>query len=375
MKLTTAGESHGKMLIGILEGVPSNLKIDVGEINRYLALRQSGYGRGGRQRIEKDEVEILSGVRNCTTLGSPIAFAIANRDYSNWSKIMGVESADLTQKTLTRVRPGHADLTGAIKYGHEDARNVLERASARETAVRVAGGSIARLLLHELGVQVSGYVKSIGSVADGGEYTFEQLESAKSYSIFMPSATARANAERLIDEARAEGDTLGGVIELRVKGLKSGFGSCMTYGQKLDAILCGALMSVQAIKGVEVGMGFYSAACRGSAVHDEIFSDNGKYYRKTNNAGGIEGGMSNGEEIVLRAAMKPIPTLMKGLSTVDIATGEQCVASNERSDVCAVSACEIVLESVLCLSLAVVVLSRLGGDDMREVKGRYLQLP
>ena len=375
MKLTTAGESHGKMLIGILEGVPSNLKIDVGEINRYLALRQSGYGRGGRQRIEKDEVEILSGVRNCTTLGSPIAFAIANRDYSNWSKIMGVESADLTQKTLTRVRPGHADLTGAIKYGHEDARNVLERASARETAVRVAGGSIARRLLRELGVQVSGYVKSIGSVADGGEYTFEQLESAKSYSIFMPSATARANAERLIDQAKEDGDTLGGVIELRVKGLKSGFGSCMTYEQKLDAILCGALMSVQAIKGVEVGMGFYSAVCRGSAVHDEIFSDDGKYYRKTNNAGGIEGGMSNGEEIVLRAAMKPIPTLMKGLSTVDIATGEQCVASNERSDVCAVSACEIVLESVLCLSLAGVVLSRLGGDDMREVKGRYLQLP
>ena len=375
MKLTTAGESHGKMLVGILEGVPSNLKIDIDEINRYLALRQSGYGRGGRQKIEKDKVEILSGVRNSSTLGSPIALAIVNRDYANWSSVMSAESADITQKTLTRVRPGHADLTGAIKYGHTDARNILERASARETAVRVAGGSIARQLLRELGVQVSGYVKSVGSVADEGVYSVEELENSKNFSIFMPSSSARANAEKLIDEAKANGDTLGGIIELRVKGLKSGFGSCMTYDQKLDAILCGALMSVQAIKGVEVGMGFASALNRGSAVHDEIFIKNGKYYRKTNNAGGIEGGMSNGEEIVLRAAMKPIPTLMKGLSTVDIATGEQCIASNERSDVCAISACEIVLESVLCLSLADVILSRLGGDVMQEVKGRYLQLP
>lgn len=375
MKLTTAGESHGKMLLGILEGVPSNLKIDINEINRYLSLRQSGYGRGGRQKIEKDEVEMLSGVRNSFTLGSPIAFGIANRDYLNWQTVMGAESADVTQKTLTCVRPGHADLTGVIKYGHADARNVLERASARETAVRVAGGTIARQLLRELGVEVSGYVKSIGEVRDDGNYPFEQLDETKNYSLFMPNAQARAKCEKLIDKLKEQGDTVGGVIELRVKGLKSGFGSCMTYSQKLDAMLCGALMSVQAIKGVEVGMGFDAAYAHGSSVHDEIFLSGGKISRKTNNAGGMEGGMSNGEELILRAAMKPIPTLMKGLKTVDISTNEPCIAASERSDVCAICACEIVLESVLCQTLAEVVLARLGGDDMREVKGRYNQLP
>lgn len=375
MKLTTAGESHGKMLLGILEGVPSNLKIDINEINRYLALRQSGYGRGGRQKIEKDEVEIFSGVRNSLTLGSPISFGIANRDYANWQSVMGAESADVAQKTLTRVRPGHADLTGVIKYGQTDARNVLERASARETAVRVAGGTIARQYLRELGVHVSGYVKSVCGVTDYGKYAFEELENAKNNSLFMPDAEARAKAEKLIDKLKEEGDTAGGIIELRVKGLKSGFGSCMTYSEKLDAILCGALMSVQAIKGVEVGMGFSAALKRGSDVHDEIYFENGRYFKKTNNAGGIEGGMSNGEEIILRAAMKPIPTLMKGLKTVDISTKEPCVAASERSDVCAICACEIVLESVFCQALAEVVCARLGGDDMREVKGRYEQLP
>ncbi len=375
MKLTTAGESHGKMLLGILEGVPSNLAIDTEEINKYLALRQSGYGRGGRQKIEKDEVEIFSGMRGGLSLGSPIAFGIVNRDYENWQNVMGAEKADTTQTTLTRVRPGHADLTGVIKFDQTDARNVLERASARETAVRVAGGTIARQFLRALGVQVSGYVKSVCTVADNGEYSFGQIENAKNYSLFMPDAQARAKAEKLIDKLKEEGDTAGGVIELRVKGLKSGFGSCMTYAEKLDAILCGAFMSVQAIKGVEVGAGFAAAFARGSAVHDEIYLIDGKYCRKTNNAGGIEGGMSNGEELILRAAMKPIPTLMKGLNTVDIATGEACTAAGERSDVCAICACEIVLESVLCQALAEVVAARLGGDNMAEVTRRYNQLP
>lgn len=375
MKLTTAGESHGKTLIGIYEGFPSNLRIDIGEIDRYLALRQSGYGRGARQKIESDKVEILSGVRGLLTLGSPIAFAVRNRDNANWGEVMGVESADFEAKKLTKVRPGHADLTGVIKYGQTDARNILERASARETAVRVVGGALARQYLRELGISVSGYVKSVGGAEDCGEYAFEELEKAKEYDIFMPDESARKSAQKLIDEAKSKGDTLGGVIELRVSGLKSGFGSCMTYSEKLDAVLCGALMSVQAIKGVEVGLGFACARKPGSAVHDEIFAGNGKYFRKTNNAGGIEGGMSNGGEIVLRAAMKPIPTLMKGLNTVDIATGEPCIASNERSDVCAVCACEIVLESVLCSALAEVVSARLGGDNMTEVKGRYGLLP
>lgn len=374
MKLITAGESHGKALTGIIEGLPSNLKIDIDEINRYLALRQSGYGRGGRQKIEKDRVEILSGVRNCLTLGSPLAFAVVNADYANWKEYMAPEGCDTTQKTLTKVRPGHADLTGMIKYEQTDARNILERASARETAVRVAAGSIARQYLSALGVRISGFVKSVCGVADNGEYSFEELERAKNSPLFMLDAQAESKAIELIDKLKSDGDTAGGIIEIRVKGLKSGFGSCMQYSSKLDAVLCGALMSVQAIKGVEVGLGFECARLSGSRVHDEIYYENGKFLRKTNNAGGIEGGMSNGGEIVLRAAMKPIPTLMKGLETVDFITKQKAVAAPERSDVAAICAAEIILESVTATALAEVVSERLGGDNMREVIGRYGQL-
>ena len=372
MKLITAGESHGKALTGIIEGLPSNLKIDIDEINRYLALRQSGYGRGGRQKIEKDRVEILSGVRNCLTLGSPLAFAVVNADYANWKEYMAPEGCDTTQKTLTKVRPGHADLTGMIKYEQNDARNVLERASARETAVRVVAGSIARQYLSALGVRISGYVKSVCGVADDNVYAFEELEKAKENPLFMLNNSEKAIEK--IDELKRSGDTAGGIIEIRVKGLKSGFGSCMQYSSKLDAILCGAIMSVQAIKGVEVGLGFECARLSGSRVHDEIFIKDGKIYRNTNNAGGIEGGMSNGGEIVLRAAMKPIPTLMKGLETVDFITKQKAVAAPERSDVAAICAAEIILESVTATALAEVVSERLGGDNMREVIGRYGQL-
>ncbi|MDE7379744.1 MAG: chorismate synthase [Clostridia bacterium] len=375
IKLTTAGESHGKALVGIIEGLPSNLTVDIAEIDSYLALRQSGYGRGGRQKIEKDRVEILSGVRNKLTLGSPLAFCIKNNDYQNWQSYMAAEGADVTQKTLTRVRPGHADLAGMIKYAQTDARNILERASARETAARVAGGSIARQYLKALGVEVSGYVKSVCGVKDCGEYPFDVLESAKQQPLFMLDNDAQSKAMALLDKLKEEGDTAGGVVEIRVKGLKSGFGSCMTYASKLDAILCGAIMSVQAIKGVEVGLGFSAADMRGSEVHDAIYMQGGKYTRKTNGAGGIEGGMSNGEEIVLRAAMKPIPTLMKGLDTVDTANGQPAIAASERSDVAAICACEIILESVVCLALADVVSQRLGGDNMGEVIGRYKLLP
>lgn len=372
MKLITAGESHGKALTGIIEGLPSNLKIDIDEINRYLALRQSGYGRGGRQKIEKDRVEILSGVRNCLTLGSPLAFAVVNADYANWKEYMAPEGCDTTQKTLTKVRPGHADLTGMIKYEQTDARNILERASARETAVRVVAGSIARQYLSALGVRIFGYVKSVCGVADDNVYAFEELEKAKENPLFMLNNSEKAIEK--IDELKRSGDTAGGIIEIRVKGLKSGFGSCMQYSSKLDAILCGAIMSVQAIKGVEVGLGFGCARLSGSRVHDEIYYENGKFLRKTNNAGGIEGGMSNGGEIVLRAAMKPIPTLMKGLETVDFITKQKAVAAPERSDVAAICAAEIILESVTATALAEVVSERLGGDNMREVIGRYGQL-
>ena len=375
MKLTTAGESHGKTLIGIIEGLPSNLPVDIEFINSYLALRQSGYGRGGRQKIESDKIEILSGVRNRLTLGSPLAFQIVNRDYANWQPYMAPEGADVSQRRLTKVRPGHADLTGIIKYDQTDARNILERASARETAVRVAAGAIAMCYLKELGVEISGYVRCVCGIEDDSTYSFEQLPAAKSQPLFMLNEGLQQKAMALIDELKANGDTAGGIVEIRVKGLKSGFGSCMQYSTKLDAVLCSAMMSVQAIKGVEVGMGFNAARNRGSAVHDQIYLENGKYTRSSNNAGGIEGGMSNGEEIVLRAAMKPIPTLMKGLNTVDTATGLPAKAAGERSDVAAICACEVILESVVATALSQIVAERLGGDNMREVKERYSRLP
>lgn len=374
MKLSTAGESHGKCLVGIIEGLPSNLDIDIDEINYYLALRQSGYGRGGRQKIERDKVEILSGVRNLKTLASPLAFVIENADYENWRGVMAPEGCDVSLKTLTKVRPGHADLTGMKKYAQSDARNILERASARETACRVVAGSIARQYLRALGVEISGYVKSVCGIEDKGNYTFSQIEKAKDSPLFMLDKEVESKALKKIDSLKEAGDTAGGVIEIRIKGLKSGFGSCMQYYSKLDAVLCGALMSVQAIKGVEVGLGFGCAYREGSAVHDEIYPENGRYVRKTNNAGGIEGGMSNGEEIVLRAAMKPIPTLMKGLETIDYVTGQPCTAAAERSDVCAVCAAETVLESVAAFALADVVSKRLGGDNMQEVIKRYAGL-
>ncbi len=370
MKLTTAGESHGKALTGIIEGLPSNLEIDIDEINSYLALRQSGYGRGGRQKIEHDKAEILSGVRNKLTLGSPLAFIIVNRDYENWRSVMSAEEADVTLRTLTRVRPGHADLTGMIKFDQTDARNVLERASARETAVRVAAGTVARQYLRALGVEITGYVKSVCGIKDENEYSFEYIKDNRMSQLFMLDKSAESAAMALLDELKSTGDTAGGVIEIRVKGLKSGFGSCMTYADKLDARLSFAAMSVQAIKGVEIGLGFASADRSGSGVHDEIYYD-GEFRRRSNNAGGIEGGMSNGEEIILRAAMKPIPTLMRGLDTVDYITREPAKAAGERSDVAAVCAAEIILESVVAFALAQAVSERLGSDNMREVIERY----
>ncbi len=375
IKLTTAGESHGFGLYAIMEGLPSNLKIDTEEIDKYLALRQSGYGRGARQKIEKDKVQILSGMRNGLTLGSPLAFTIKNADYANWEAYMSPVSADTSVRRLTKVRPGHADLTGLFKFDQTDARNILERASARETAVRVAAGTVSRILLRELGVEIAGYVRSVEQISDEKEYTFEELKDVKNYDLFMPDAGIREAAKKRIDEIAAAKDTAGGIAEIRVKGLKRGFGSCMTYAEKLDARLAGAVMSVQAVKGVEIGLGFSAAKHAGSLVHDEIYYDDGKFYHKTNRAGGIEGGMSNGEEIVLRAAMKPIPTLMRGLNTVDFQTKDACRAATERSDVCAICAFEVIIESVVALTLAEVISARLGGDNLREWKTRYELLP
>ncbi len=374
MKITTSGESHGKGLFAILEGIPAGLKLDISSIDAALARRQSGYGRGARQKLEHDRAEILTGVRDRVTLGSPLTIAVRNRDYENWRSCMAPEGCDVSVRRLTAVRPGHADLAGMLKYGQDDARNVLERASARETAVRVAAGEVCRQLLGALGIEISGYVKSVGTVCDEKEYTFAQIaERDSELAMLDPALAQRAKEE--IEACKREGDTLGGVIEVRVKGLKSGFGGCMTYAEKLDARLSWALMSIQAIKGAEVGLGFECARRRGSEVHDEIFREGEAFRRATNRAGGIEGGMSNGEEIVLRAAMKPIPTLMRGLNTVDTATGEPARAAAERSDVCAVLACEAVAESVVAAELAAVVCERLGSGTMKELCERYGRLP
>ena len=374
MRVTTAGESHCKALVAIIEGIPAGLKLDISAIDKQLALRQSGYGRGARQKLESDKVEILSGVRGGVTLGSPIALAVYNRDYENWKAYMAPEGCDTQSRKVTRVRPGHADLTGLKKFGGEDARNILERASARETAVRVAAGTVLRQYLSALGVEIAGFVRSVGSVKDEGEYSFDEIKK-KSETLGMLDTNVEARAVKYIEDCKAAGDTCGGVLELRVKGLKSGFGSCMTYAEKLDARLAFALMSVQAIKGVEFGDGFALATKKGSEAHDEIYYEAGQFTRNTNRAGGIEGGMSNGEELVVRAAMKPIPTLMRGLNTVDYVSKQPARADTERSDVCAITACEVVLESALATELARIVSERLSGDTMEEVLLRYGRLP
>ena len=378
MKMTTAGESHGKALVAILEGLPAHLKLDIEEIQAQLAVRQSGFGRGGRQKIEKDRVEILTGVRNGETLGSPVTLCIYNKDYANWESCMSDGVCDesvMYEKRLTKVRPGHADLTGMKKFDQQDARNVLERASARETAIRVAAGGVYRQYLSALGVEIGGYVRAICGITDEKEYTFDELVALKNTETGMLDVEKSLLAKERIAQLRREGDTAGGVVEVRVRGLKSGFGSVMTYGEKLDARLAQGLMSIQAVKGVEIGLGFGVANISGKDVHDEIYYEEGKgYYRETNRAGGLEGGMSNGEELVLRIAMKPIPTLMRGLSTVDTETLAAAKAASERSDVCAIVAMEIIAEAVVAQVLAFAVSERLGGDTMEQVKNRYQEL-
>ncbi len=374
MKLTTAGESHGKALVAIIEGLPAHLRIDEEKINAQLALRQSGYGRGGRQKIEKDRVEILTGVRNRETLGSPVTLCIYNQDFANWSGSMSAGECDeeeMARKALTKLRPGHADLTGVVKFDQKDARNILERASARETAIRVAAGGVYRQYLEALGVEIAGYVCEVCGVKDGGRYEFNDLKRANGSELGMLDEQAELAAKEKISLLKKAGDTAGGIVEIRARGLKSGFGSMMTYAEKLDGQLAGALMSIQAVKGVEVGAGFAVGSVSGKEVHDEIFCKGQGIYRETNRAGGIEGGMSNGEEIVLRVAMKPIPTLMKGLRTVDNLTGEATTAASERSDVCAIFALKIIAEAVVAQVLADAVDRRLGGDTMAQVLARY----
>ena len=381
MRLTTAGESHGVGLFAIVEGLPAHLRIDTDVINTELALRQHGFGRGARQKIEKDCVEILCGVRGGVTLGSPVALAVKNADYQNWADVMAVSEAvwkenSALERAVTAVRPGHADLAGVMKFAQTDARNVLERASARETAVRVAAGGIFKQYLAALGVEIGGCVREICGVKDEKEYSFAELCESKKTELGILDEEVSLCAKQKIEELFAVGDTAGGVVEVRVKGLKSGFGSPMTYAEKLDGRLAGALMGVQAVKGVEIGGGFSAAGVRGSEFHDEIFYEDGRgFFRKTNRAGGIEGGTSNGEEIVVRVAMKPLPTLKKGLKTVDIVSKESSVAAKERADVCAVFALMVVAEAVVAEVIASAVAERLGGDYLEEVIERYQKLP
>ena len=322
MKVTTAGESHGRALVAIIEDLPANLPIDIEEINYFLSLRAKGYGRGGRQKIEADSVQILSGVRNGFTMGSPITLLIENKDFANWSKVMDCKNADLQSKKLTRVRAGHADYAGAMKYNLQDVRNIVERASARETAIRVAAGSVARQFLKALSIEVCGYVRQVANVVDNGVYSFQDLQKSRQNELFMLDRVLCKQAKNVIDSAKECGDTVGGVIEVRVNNIKAGFGSCMTYAEKLDANLAREVMSVQAVKGVAFGDGFELGMQTGSKVHDVLYYENGKFRHKSNHCGGIEGGMTNGEEIVLRAVQKPLPTLMQPLDTVDIVKKE-----------------------------------------------------
>jgi len=371
LRFFTAGESHGQALIGILEGMPAGLQITRDYINHQLRRRQKGYGRGGRVKIERDEVEILSGVRFGRTLGSPIALLIRNRDWTNWREEMAVEDQEAGRR-VTVPRPGHADLAGVTKYRHGDIRNVLERSSARETAMRVAICTPARRLLEEFGVCIASHVISIGKAEGRGwEPGVTLLNEAIDRSpvrCIDPEAEEAMMAE--IDRATKSGDSIGGIFEVVVTGLPVGLGSYAQWDRRLDGLLAQAMMSIQAIKGVEIGLGFESARRPGSKVHDEIYFGEGGYYRKTNNAGGIEGGVTNGEPVVIRAAMKPIPTLSKPLHSVDINTKQEREAHRERSDVCAVPAASVVGEAVVAFTLANAFLEKFGGDSLDEIRER-----
>jgi len=376
LRYLTAGESHGRALVGILEGMPAGLEMEEEYINHQLRRRQCGYGRGGRMKIEADRARILSGVRFGKALGSPIAMLVENKDWENWKERMAV-TPDGEAEPVLIPRPGHADLSGMIKYGFGDIRNVLERSSARETAVRVAVCSVARKLLETFGISIASHVTAIGGtrVKSLGELSNSLLNKEVDHSpvrCLDPEAERAMRAE--IDRAREAGDSLGGVFEVIVTGLPVGLGSYVHWDRRLDGRLAQALMSIQAIKGVEIGLGFESAYRKGSEMHDEIFyEERGTkgYSRRTNRAGGLEGGMTNGEPLILRAAMKPIPTLTKPLRSVHVRSKEAVSAHRERSDVCAVPAASIVGEAVVAFVLADAFLEKFGGDSVEEC-GRNL---
>ncbi|NLP51920.1 chorismate synthase [Bacillus sp. RO1] len=377
MRYLTAGESHGPQLTTILEGVPAGLPLTVEDINDDLARRQKGHGRGRRMQIEKDTVDILSGVRHGQTLGSPITLAVTNDDWKHWTKIMGIEplskeDQDEVKRKVTKPRPGHADLNGAIKYGHRDMRNVLERSSARETTVRVAAGAVARKFLAELGIKVAGHVTEIGGVKAEPQ-PITNLDDLKAQTEASPVRCYDKKVEQkmmdAIDTAKENGDSIGGIVEVIVEGVPAGVGSYVHYDRKLDAKVAASIMSINAFKGVEFGVGFQAASLPGSKVHDEIaWSEERGYYRLSNNLGGFEGGMTTGMPIVVRGVMKPIPTLYKPLQSVDIDTKEPFQASIERSDSCAVPAASVVAEAVVAWEIAQAIVEQFGQDRMDLIK-------
>jgi chorismate synthase len=368
----TAGESHGPCLTAILEGCPAGFAIDIEAVNVDMRRRMMGYGRGGRMKIEQDTAELRSGVRFGETLGSPITLVVENRDWKNWTKKMSARPEDRdAQVAVTRPRPGHADLAGVLKYDHEDVRNVLERASARETAARVAVGGIAKCLLRPFGIAVRGWVAEIGDVVarhDGLDpETIWAAAEASEVRVADPDAERRIIAA--IDDCKKRGDTLGGIVEVVTTGLPPGLGSHVHWDRKLDGRLAHALMSIQAVKGVEIGLGFETARRPGSAVHDEIYFDEAKheFVRRTNMAGGTEGGMTSGAPLVVRVAFKPLATLMKPLHSVDIGTKAEAKGAIERSDVCAIPAAAVIAEAVVAFVIADVFLEKFGGDSLKEV--------
>ncbi|MGC8755189.1 MAG: chorismate synthase [bacterium] len=383
LRYFTSGESHGKGLVAIIEGLPAGLFIDQKIIGSYLSRRQMGYGRGKRMSIEKDHVDFLSGVRAGYTIGSPVAIYIENKDWQNWQNIMD-PFLEKPERIVTMPRPGHADLAGGIKYNHHDLRNVLERASARETAIRTAVGAIASLLLNTFDIRLYSYVIAIGNVKiDTNKLPLKTLGDAylKRLNMItesdinmmnMPDLSASKKAVELIEKTKKRGDTLGGVFEVRATNIPVGLGSYSQWDRRLDARLACALMSIQAIKAVELGNGMENAGKYGSMVHDEIFYRREKgFYRKTNHAGGIEGGVTNGEELILRAYMKPISTLYKPLRSVNVITKKPVRATVERSDICAVPAASIVGEAVVAIELAKSMIEKFGGDTVEDMKANY----
>lgn len=375
MRYLSGGESHGPCLSGIIDGLPAGLELNIDDINKQLGRRQIGYGRGARMTIEKDQVQILSGLRFRQTIGSPLTLQIKNRDWENWREIMAPEGFEPQDAVLqTRPRPGHADLAGGLKYNHEDLRMILERSSARETAMRVAVGSVGRILLEKFRVRFYSHIVSIGSVdtaLDSSELPdlFDQIEESP---LRCADPIAEKDMRKEIDKAKNDGDTLGGIMEIVVTGLPPGLGSHVHWDLRLDGRLAGAIASIQGIKGVEIGTGFKSARLRGSQLHDPIVREDGSgIVRPSNRAGGLEGGITNGQPLILRAAMKPIPTLADPLPSIDWNTGLASHGATERSDVCAVPAAAVVAEAVTAWELAVSFREKFAGDYIEEVEAAY----